>query len=236
MTDTVTVEQPQREQKIEELECEYYAIASEAETYFKRPDVEADWRVALKQPEYLALVGRYNKSNAEAKAVFQVTNLRSTSASASAAYRGLRAYKKINTRLKARRDASTRQRPPLENGDIYASEVQKEYGVTLAKLNAIADQAFEEKLAYWGVSSGCPYGSAEHAHQVEEAKRKGKVVCICQLDFNHPMYPHRPVGPDLRGGRKVYSRSAIEALINNEKLRRTKKVISFVPSPTCVFQ
>jgi hypothetical protein len=172
MTDTVTVEQPQREQKIEELECEYYAIASEAETYFKRPDVEADWRVALKQPEYLALVGRYNKSNAEAKAVFQVTNLRSTSASASAAYRGLRAYKKINTRLKARRDASTRQRPPLENGDIYASEVQKEYGVTLAKLNAIADQAFEEKLAYWGCLPG--------AHMVplnmptKSRKRSGK--------------------------------------------------------------
>lgn len=58
------------------------------------------------------------------------------------------------------------------------------------------------------------------------------MVCICQIYFAHPMYPCHPLREGHFYGRKVYSRSEIVELINNEKLRRTEKVISFVPSPT----
>lgn len=134
-----------------ELILEYDAIAGEAETYFKRPDVEADWRSALRQPVYLALVGRFNEANTEVRASGLTRN--DVFFQYSDAYHGLHAYKKISTRLKARKHAQTRKRPPLKDGDIYASDVQKEFGVAPAKLHAIANEVFFEKLAYWGLES-----------------------------------------------------------------------------------
>jgi hypothetical protein len=219
-----------------ELIAQYDAITGEAEAYFKRPDVEADWRSALRQPEYLALVGRFNNANTEAKASGLTRN--DVFFQYSDAYRGLRAYKKLKIRLKARLHAQTRQRPPLKTENIFASDVQKEYGVTPAKLHVIADKIFYDKLSYWGLESNlCDYnydGAHWDAHkcEVEQAKLDGKVVCICQIDRAHPMYPSHPLGEGHFYGRKVYSRSAIVELITNEKLRRTEKVISSVPSPT----
>ena len=123
-----------------------------------------------------------------------------------------------------RRDAEAKK----QAGEyVFASDVKKEYGVSLAALRKKAREMYCAQLAKLGLKNdycdfnydGADWG--HHQQEVEMAKRQGRITCICQMEQR----PFNPLGGGTLYGRKRFQRKDVERVLQEMVSARPGELI-----------